>query len=114
MFADTVIPAQGPICKVVAHVQDEVLVSRHRGSLMFFFCRRQVMSHHGVGCHAVIVAKPGAIKKTTSGKVQRRACRAAFMSGEYSEVLFLPSVYLNEQRDPFIPSAVQPKSKRHL
>ena len=72
------------------------------------------MSHHGVGCHAVIVAKPGAIKKTTSGKVQRRACRAAFMSGEYSEVSFLPSVYLHEQPDPFIPSAVQPKSKRHL
>ena len=46
----------------------------------------QVMAHHAVGCHAVVVAKPGAIKKTTSGKVQRRACRAAFMAGEYSQV----------------------------
>lgn len=48
----------------------------------------QVMAHHAVGCHAVVVARPGAIKKTTSGKVQRRACRAAFISGEYSQVLF--------------------------
>lgn len=48
----------------------------------------QVMAHHAVGCHAVVVARPGAIKKTTSGKVQRRACRAAFIGGEYSQVLF--------------------------
>jgi acyl-CoA synthetase (AMP-forming)/AMP-acid ligase II len=50
----------------------------------------QVMAHHTVGCHAVIVTKPGAIKKTTSGKVQRRACRAAFAAGEYSEVMRCP------------------------
>lgn len=44
------------------------------------------MANHAVGCHAVVVAKAGAIKKTTSGKVQRRACRAAFMAGEYAQV----------------------------
>ena len=48
--------------------------------------RVQVMGHHGVGCHAVVVAEAGAIHKTTSGKVQRRACRAAFMAREISVV----------------------------
>ncbi len=46
----------------------------------------QVMAHHCVNCHAVVVAKAGAIRKTTSGKVQRRACRAAFVAGQYSQV----------------------------
>lgn len=49
-------------------------------------CRLKVMAHHAVGCHAVVIARPGAIKKTTSGKVQRRACRAAFMAGDYTQV----------------------------
>ena len=46
----------------------------------------QVMAHHAVACHAVVITKAGAIKKTTSGKVQRRACRAAFMEGQYAQV----------------------------
>ena len=51
----------------------------------------QVMAHHTLACYAVVVATSGAIKKTTSGKVQRRACRAAFERGEYTEVTCLPS-----------------------
>ena len=46
---------------------------------------RQVMAGHAVACHAVVVAKAGAIRKTTSGKVQRRACRQAFMAGDFSQ-----------------------------
>src|SRR5262249_2698953 len=37
---------------------------------------------HQQACHAVILARPGAVPKTTSGKVMRRACRDAFSSGE--------------------------------
>ena len=50
----------------------------------------QVMAHHTLACYAVVVATSGAIKKTTSGKVQRRVCRAAFECGEYTEVTCLP------------------------
>ena len=46
----------------------------------------QVMAHHAVACHAVVVAKPGAICKTTSGMVQRQACRAAYLAGDYTAV----------------------------
>ena len=63
------------------------------------------MAHHAVGCHAVVIAKAGAIKKTTSGKVQRRACRAAFMAGEYAQVgrfllllLLLPVTFMQHKK----------------
>ena len=52
--------------------------------------RVQVIAHHTLACYAVVVASSGAIKKTTSGKVQRRACRAAYERGEYTEVTLLP------------------------
>ncbi|MEW5929291.1 MAG: AMP-binding protein, partial [Gemmatimonadota bacterium] len=44
--------------------------------------RRAVASEHGVQVHAVAVVKPGGVPKTTSGKVQRRACRAKFYAGD--------------------------------
>ncbi|MET0396513.1 MAG: amino acid adenylation domain-containing protein [Longimicrobiaceae bacterium] len=44
--------------------------------------RRAVAGEHGVQVHAVAVARTGGVPKTTSGKVQRRACRAAFLAGD--------------------------------
>ncbi len=44
--------------------------------------RRAVASEHGVQVHAVAVVRPGGVPKTTSGKVQRRECRARFLAGE--------------------------------
>jgi amino acid adenylation domain-containing protein len=41
-----------------------------------------VAGEHGVQVHAVAVARTGGVPKTTSGKVQRRACRAAYLAGE--------------------------------
>ncbi|MEW5927966.1 MAG: amino acid adenylation domain-containing protein, partial [Gemmatimonadota bacterium] len=44
--------------------------------------RRAVASEHGLQVHAVAVVRPGGVPKTTSGKVQRRACRASFLAGD--------------------------------
>ncbi len=44
--------------------------------------RRAVASEHGVQVHAVAVVRPGGVPKTTSGKVQRRECRARFLAGD--------------------------------
>ena len=44
--------------------------------------RRAVAGEHGLQVHAVAVVRPGGVPKTTSGKVQRRACRARFLAGE--------------------------------
>lgn len=43
--------------------------------------RRAVAEGHDLHAHAVLLLKPGSIIKTSSGKVRRRACRAAYEAG---------------------------------
>ena len=43
--------------------------------------QRAVSEVHDVRVHAVVLLKPGMIHRTSSGKVQRRLCRAAFLAG---------------------------------
>ena len=43
--------------------------------------KRAVAQHHELGVYAVQLLKPGTIPKTTSGKIQRRACRTNFLAG---------------------------------
>jgi acyl-CoA synthetase (AMP-forming)/AMP-acid ligase II len=42
--------------------------------------REAVAEHHDVTVHAVELLKPASLPKTTSGKVQRHACRAEYIS----------------------------------
>ena len=43
--------------------------------------RRRIAAEHDVSPYAVLLVKPGSIPKTSSGKIQRHACRARFLSG---------------------------------
>jgi acyl-CoA synthetase (AMP-forming)/AMP-acid ligase II len=43
--------------------------------------RRAVNEEHGLKTHAVVLLKNGSIPKTSSGKLQRYACRAAYLTG---------------------------------
>jgi acyl-CoA synthetase (AMP-forming)/AMP-acid ligase II/acyl carrier protein len=55
--------------------------------------RRAVAAEHGLQVHAIAVVRPGGVPKTSSGKVQRRACRAKFLAGD------LPLVGLSVRED---------------
>lgn len=44
--------------------------------------RTHVQRDHGISCDAILIAPPGEILKTTSGKVRRQACRIAYLNGE--------------------------------
>lgn len=44
--------------------------------------RRAVAERHEVPAYQVLLLKPGGILKTSSGKLQRNACRKAFLQGE--------------------------------
>jgi acyl-CoA synthetase (AMP-forming)/AMP-acid ligase II len=44
--------------------------------------RQAVAEEHELQAYAVVLVKPGNIEKTSSGKIQRRACRSKFLSGE--------------------------------
>jgi acyl-CoA synthetase (AMP-forming)/AMP-acid ligase II len=46
--------------------------------------RRAVAEEHGVRAHAVVLLTAGSIPKTSSGKVQRHACRADFLAGAWT------------------------------
>jgi acyl-CoA synthetase (AMP-forming)/AMP-acid ligase II len=43
--------------------------------------RKAVAEGHDVRAHAIVLLKPGAAPKTSSGKIQRRAARAAYLEG---------------------------------
>ena len=43
--------------------------------------RRAVAEEHDVRVHTVVLLRAGRVPKTTSGKVQRHACQAAFLKG---------------------------------
>lgn len=44
--------------------------------------RKAVLLEHGIQVHSLLLVKAGTVPKTTSGKVKRAACRAAFLAGE--------------------------------
>jgi acyl-CoA synthetase (AMP-forming)/AMP-acid ligase II/acyl carrier protein len=46
--------------------------------------RRAVTDEHEIDTHAIVLVRPGSILKTSSGKIQRRACRTAFLEGSLS------------------------------
>ncbi|QRN95172.1 non-ribosomal peptide synthase/polyketide synthase [Archangium violaceum] len=48
--------------------------------------RQRLAELHEVQPHAVVLVEPGSTPKTSSGKIQRRACRAAFLEGDLREV----------------------------
>ena len=43
--------------------------------------RRAISKHHDLQVYEVLLLKPGTISKTSSGKIQRHACRANFLAG---------------------------------
>ncbi|MCZ6635980.1 MAG: AMP-binding protein [bacterium] len=48
--------------------------------------RRTLAETHEVGLHALILLKPGSLPKTSSGKIQRLACRRAYLNGKLDEI----------------------------
>ncbi len=47
--------------------------------------RRAVAEHHDLQVHAVVLLRPASIPKTSSGKIQRHACRAGYLDGSLRE-----------------------------
>ena len=61
--------------------------------------RRAVTRDYGIDLHAVVLIRARTIPKTTSGKIQRRATRDAFLAGELVAAVF-------EWRKPAVGAAV--------
>jgi acyl-CoA synthetase (AMP-forming)/AMP-acid ligase II len=48
--------------------------------------RRAVAEEHDVAVDGVALVRPGSVPKTSSGKIQRHACRAAWVAGELDAI----------------------------
>jgi acyl-CoA synthetase (AMP-forming)/AMP-acid ligase II len=48
--------------------------------------REAVAAQHGIEIYATVLVKTSSIPKTSSGKIRRRACRAAFLTGSLNVV----------------------------
>jgi len=66
---------------VVAHEVKHTAYRRLNIKEVIGNIRQAVAQQHDLSIHAVVLLKTGGIPKTSSGKVQRSACRAAFLAG---------------------------------
>ncbi len=48
--------------------------------------REAVTTEHDVAIHDIVFIKPGSIFKTSSGKIQRNACRKAYLDGSIADI----------------------------
>jgi 8-amino-7-oxononanoate synthase len=63
--------------------------------------RQSVLDEHGLALDAVVLVRSGTISRTTSGKIQRHACRTAFLEG----TLKVLAAYGGVSPDPAGPGA---------
>jgi len=52
--------------------------------------REAVARTHGIRAHAIVLLPPGALPRTTSGKIQRRTCREAYLNGDFARLIDAP------------------------
>jgi acyl-CoA synthetase (AMP-forming)/AMP-acid ligase II len=48
--------------------------------------RRRISEEHGIRLHDLVLIQPGTIPKTSSGKLQRAACRARYLANELETI----------------------------
>jgi acyl-CoA synthetase (AMP-forming)/AMP-acid ligase II len=58
--------------------------------------RRQVYAEFQLGVHAIVLGRSGTVRKTTSGKVRRLACRQAYLSGDIANASTTLRVAVND------------------
>lgn len=63
-------------------VQESANPADHDWEKVFASIRRAIAGNHELAPHAIILIRTGTIPKTSSGKVQRRACKEAFTQGQ--------------------------------
>jgi len=66
---------------VVAQEVDRAQRARLDAAAVERAARADVLDRHGIRLHQVVLLRPGALPRTTSGKVQRHLCRAAYEEG---------------------------------
>lgn len=87
-------PEHGAAFSVDANGEERLVivqeVERHNPNLdvneVFGVIRQVVAEQHELQVYAIVLVKAGSILKTSSGKIQRQACRSSFLSGNLDVV----------------------------
>src|SRR5271170_7947426 len=69
--------------------------------------REAVVEHHELNPHTIVLVKHGSIPKTSSGKIQRRACKAEFLAGTLVSVTEWTNVDALEGRGTWLGSTAE-------
>ncbi len=91
----------------------EVIRHHEEPALIIEAIRQAVAEQHEIQAHAVVLIRFGSIFKTSSGKIQRRACRDAFLK---DELLVVASDILEEasQAQDYLDPEIQQAFLRQL
>ncbi|HEY0068876.1 MAG TPA: fatty acyl-AMP ligase [Chloroflexia bacterium] len=79
------VAVEGVDALVIAHEVERHYRSKDKTEVITAI-RRAVAEHHDVSASTVLLIKPGRIPRTSSGKIQRHACRNAFLAGSLDTV----------------------------
>ncbi|NMF64063.1 non-ribosomal peptide synthetase [Brasilonema octagenarum UFV-E1] len=77
--------------------------------------RQAVAEQHELQVYGVLLLKPGSIPKTSSGKIQRHACRADYLNGSLDVVgsSILEDTYVMESKDKLTREALLAIESKH-
>ncbi|MFY2558179.1 amino acid adenylation domain-containing protein [Corallococcus terminator] len=75
------IEAEGAERLVIVHEVERVALRKANLEEVIEAVRAAISEHHELQVHAVVLLRPGQLSKTSSGKIQRGACRARFLEG---------------------------------
>jgi acyl-CoA synthetase (AMP-forming)/AMP-acid ligase II len=82
-----------------------------RADVLIKAIRKAISDEHELRVHEIVLITPGSLPKTSSGKVQRHACRAGFLAGTLRTWTTTPSIDIPSSATPSIDtpsSAAQP------
>jgi 8-amino-7-oxononanoate synthase len=71
----------GAECLIVAQEVERQYLRNLNTDEIVDAVRQAIAEHYDLRVHAVALVKTGALPKTSSGKIQRHACRASFLNG---------------------------------
>ena len=75
--------------------------------------REAVSREHGLACDVVVLWPKGSILKTSSGKVQRRACKAAFLANEVEPIALWRDGLVEATPSSGLPATRERRDARH-
>jgi acyl-CoA synthetase (AMP-forming)/AMP-acid ligase II/acyl carrier protein len=100
---------------VAQEVDEEKLPEEERGlENLFKFVSRAVSEKHDLELHQLILIEKGRLPKTSSGKIQRFACREDWLSGDLPAIQSLARERVSEKKNQKIPGGIQLKNNHDV